>query len=63
MKQVLRPSPLLLKWLGALAGAAVLLGVLSALGIDYPKQLDTLYWGALLALAGVSVFDGFRLTR
>ncbi|WP_122550989.1 DUF58 domain-containing protein [Pseudomonas viridiflava] len=63
MKQVLRPSPLLLKWLGALAGAAVLLGVLSALGIDYPKQLDTLYWGALLALAGASVFDGFRLTR
>ncbi|MBA1230144.1 DUF58 domain-containing protein [Pseudomonas viridiflava] len=63
MNQVLKPSTLLLRWLGALLGVAVLLGVLNALGIDYPRQVDTLYWSAMLALTGVCLFDGFRLTR
>ncbi|CAM3471592.1 hypothetical protein BZK31_16530 [Pseudomonas floridensis] len=63
MKQLLKPSTLLLRWLGGLAGIAVLLGIIDALGIDYPKRIDTLYWAALLGLAGICLFDGFRLTR
>ncbi|SHN19558.1 Uncharacterized conserved protein, DUF58 family, contains vWF domain [Pseudomonas asturiensis] len=63
MKQVLKPSARLLRWLGTLAAIAVVPGVIHALGITYPAQVDTLFWGALLALAGLSVFDALGLAR
>ncbi|AHG39636.1 membrane protein [Pseudomonas syringae CC1557] len=63
MKQMLRPSVTMLRWLGALTCGAMLLGTLHALGIDYPAQLDSLYWGALLVLAIASVLDAFWLAR
>ncbi|MCF5600686.1 DUF58 domain-containing protein, partial [Pseudomonas syringae] len=63
MKQMLRPTVALLRWLGALTCGALLLGTLHALGIDYPAQLDRLYWGALLVLAIASLLDAFWLVR
>ncbi|AKT32130.1 DUF58 domain-containing protein [Pseudomonas syringae pv. actinidiae] len=63
MKQVLKPAVTMLYWLGGLALLALLLGTLQALGIDYPAKIDSLYWGALLALAGLSLLDACWLLR
>ncbi|MDF5891980.1 DUF58 domain-containing protein [Pseudomonas syringae pv. syringae] len=63
MKQVLKPSITLLRWLGGLMGVALLLGTFHALGIEYPAKIDDLYWGALLALVVVSLLDAIWLLR
>ena len=63
MKQALKPSRLLLGWLGALMGLAVVLGTLGALGIDLPAKLSAAGWGLLMALILLSLLDAWRLTR
>ena len=63
MKQVLEPSRLLLGWFGALLGLTVVLGTLTALGIDLPATLSAAGWGLLLALVLISLIDALRLTR
>ncbi|MCF5743544.1 MULTISPECIES: DUF58 domain-containing protein [Pseudomonas syringae group] len=63
MKQLLKPSVPMLCWLGGLACVALLLGTLHALGIDYPQQIDSLYRGAMLALAGLALLDAVLLLR
>lgn len=63
MKQVLKPAVAMLYWLSGLACLALLLGTLHALGIDYPAKIDSLYWGALLALVGLSLLDACWLLR
>ncbi|MCI3946914.1 hypothetical protein K0038_03990 [Pseudomonas syringae] len=63
MKQLLKPSVPMLRWLGGLACIALLLGTLDALGVGYPAQIDSLYWGAMLALAGLGLLDAILLLR
>ncbi|KPX45477.1 Type A von Willebrand factor domain-containing protein [Pseudomonas syringae pv. helianthi] len=63
MKQALKPSVPMLRWLGGFLGIALLLGTLHALGIEYPAGIDGLYRGALLAFAGLSLLDAFWLLR
>ncbi|MCQ3021653.1 DUF58 domain-containing protein [Pseudomonas savastanoi] len=63
MKQVLKPSVLMLRWLGGFMCVALLTGTLHALGIEYPAKIDELYRAALLAFAGVSLLDAFWLLR
>ncbi|MCD5995222.1 DUF58 domain-containing protein [Pseudomonas sp. CDFA 602] len=60
MKQVMKPSTLLLRWVGGFAGVAILSGTLNALGIEYSAHLNAFYWAGLLTLAGVSILDGWR---
>ncbi|MDO7928629.1 DUF58 domain-containing protein [Pseudomonas sp. KFB-139] len=63
MKQAFRPSVVLLRWLGGLAGIALLLGTLKALSVELPHQVTTLFWGALLGLTGASLFDLIKVAR
>lgn len=63
MKQMLKPSVASLGWLGILAGVALLLGVLSALSVNVPDELSTLFFGLLLALLMLALTDAFRLSR
>ena len=50
----MRPTRLLLIWLGVLLGLSVLLGALGALQIKVPDTLHAVTWGLLLALLGVA---------
>ncbi|SEI66430.1 Uncharacterized conserved protein, DUF58 family, contains vWF domain [Pseudomonas linyingensis] len=59
----MKPSPRLLALAAALLLAAILLGALPLLGIALPAWLDGLWWGSLLALAGVALFDALWLRR
>ncbi|NWB94752.1 DUF58 domain-containing protein [Pseudomonas gingeri] len=59
----MRPSRLLLIWLGVLLGLGILLGTLRALGIELPERLGAITWGLLLALLLLSLLDGARLRR
>jgi uncharacterized protein (DUF58 family) len=63
MKQTLKPSRLLLCWLGGLMLLAVIVGALSALGIELPSKLSAVCWGLLLALVLLGLFDALRLIR
>ncbi|MDB6145678.1 MAG: hypothetical protein JWP80_4722, partial [Pseudomonas sp.] len=63
MKQTLRPSRLLLCWLGGLTVVAGLAGASTALGVELPAQLSAVCWGLLLALVVLGLFDAFRLIR
>ncbi|RMR04098.1 hypothetical protein ALP94_05404 [Pseudomonas savastanoi pv. glycinea] len=63
MKQLLKPSTALLGWLGGLAGTALLLGVLSALAIEVPDEVGTLFYALLLALLVLALADAIRLIR
>ncbi len=63
MKQTLKPSAALLGWLAGLSGVAVVLGILSALGIALPKPVSTLYWALLAALLLLALLDAWRLKR
>ena len=51
----MRPTRLLLIWLGVLLGLSVLLGALGALQIKVPDTLHAVTWGLLLALRGATV--------
>ncbi|CAD5200510.1 DUF58 domain-containing protein [Pseudomonas sp. FEN] len=59
----MRPSRLLLIWLGALFGLGIGLGTLKALGVELPERLGAIGWGLLLALLLLSLLDGARLKR
>lgn len=63
MKQMLKPSRVLLGWLGALAGIALLLGVLSALSVKVPEGFSTVFCSLLLALLILALIDALRLIR
>lgn len=63
MKQTLKPSVALLCWLAGLAVVAVVPGILSALNIEVPKQITTLYWALLAAVLWLALLDGWRLKR
>ncbi|TRX75410.1 DUF58 domain-containing protein [Pseudomonas mangiferae] len=59
----MRPSRALLAAVAVLAGLALLLGTLSALGIAVPAVATQAWWGALLALAALAAADAWRLRR
>lgn len=59
----MKPSPRLLGLSAALLLAAILLGALPLLGLALPAWSHGLWWGALLALAGVALFDALWLRR
>jgi uncharacterized protein (DUF58 family) len=63
MKQVLKPSRLLLGCLCVLAGLALLLGSLSALQISAAQSLQPFYCSLLLALLALALVDAWRLLR
>lgn len=63
MKQTLKPSVTLLYWLAGLSAVAVVLGILSALNLDVPKEVDRLYWALLAAMLLLALLDAWRLTR
>lgn len=59
----MKPTRLLLIWLGTLAGLDILLGTLRALGIEAFPRLDSIAWGLLLALLLLALLDALRLLR
>ncbi|WP_415761682.1 DUF58 domain-containing protein [Pseudomonas sp. CP4] len=59
----MKPSRLLLIWLGLLLGVSIVLGALQALQIDIPSSLISINWGLLLALWALAVIDALRLRR
>jgi uncharacterized protein (DUF58 family) len=63
MKQLHKPSTRLLWWLAALAGFAVVLGALQALGRGPVARLDALFWALLWVMGGLAALDAFWLLR
>jgi uncharacterized protein (DUF58 family) len=61
MKQAFKPSALLLRVLGGLAAVALLFDLLKVLDVAVPMPADTVFHGALLALAGLALVDAIRL--
>ncbi|WP_419736745.1 DUF58 domain-containing protein [Pseudomonas sp. COR18] len=59
----MKPSRLLLTWLGVLLGLGILLGSLKALALELPESLDSIGWGLLLALLLLASLDAARLWR
>ncbi|BAQ82660.1 MULTISPECIES: DUF58 domain-containing protein [Pseudomonas] len=59
----MKPTRLLLIWLGTLAGLDLLLGAMRALGIQAMPRLDSIAWGLLLALLLLALLDALRLSR
>jgi len=59
----MRPTRLLLIWLGVLLGLSILLGTLGALQVKVPDTLHAVTWGLLLALLLLAVLDAGRLRR
>ena len=63
MKQILKPSRLQLIWLGGLTGVAVIVGTLTALGVNLPSSVSAVCWGLLLAMMILSLIDALKLLR
>ncbi|MGE1175987.1 DUF58 domain-containing protein [Pseudomonas sp. BW7P1] len=59
----MKPSRLLLIWLGLLLAIGIVLGTLQALDVEVPSSLLSINWGLLLALFALSLLDALRLKR
>ena len=59
----MKPTRLLLNWLGVLLGLGILLGAASALQFKVPDTLHSVAWGLLLALLLLAMLDAMRLRR
>jgi uncharacterized protein (DUF58 family) len=59
----MKPTRLLLTWLGVLLGLSILLGALTALQLKLPDTLHSVTWGLLLALLLLALLDAIRLRR
>ncbi|MDY7531208.1 DUF58 domain-containing protein [Pseudomonas sp. Bout1] len=59
----MRPTRLLLIWLGVLLGLSTLIGALVALQVKVPGTLHSVIWGLLLALLLLALLDASRLHR
>ena len=57
----MKPTRLLLNWLGVLLGVGILLGTASALQFKVPDTLHSIAWGLLLALLLLALLDAMRL--
>ncbi|BDB21679.1 membrane protein [Pseudomonas sp. CYM-20-01] len=56
----MKPTRLLLNWLGALLGLGILLGTAAALQLTVSDTLHSLVWGLLLALLLLAMLDAVR---
>ncbi|ONH57427.1 Uncharacterized conserved protein, DUF58 family, contains vWF domain [Pseudomonas cedrina] len=59
----MKPTRLLLNWLGVLLGLNILLGTAAALQLKVPDTLHSVAWGLLLALLLLATLDALRLRR
>ncbi|MGR3888953.1 DUF58 domain-containing protein [Pseudomonas sp. 1152_12] len=59
----MKPTRLLLSWLGALLGLNIMLGAAAALQLKVPDTLHSVAWGLLLALLLLMLLDAARLRR
>ncbi|AZF07103.1 DUF58 domain-containing protein [Pseudomonas sp. R5-89-07] len=59
----MKPTRLLLTWLGVLLALDILLGTSAALQFTVPKALHAIAWGLLLALLLLAMLDAIRLRR
>ncbi|MBV4452385.1 MULTISPECIES: DUF58 domain-containing protein [Pseudomonas] len=59
----MKPTRLLLNWLGVLLGLNILLGTAAALQFKVPDTLNSVAWGLLLALLLLAMLDALRLRR
>ena len=59
----MKPTRLLLSWLGVLLGLNTLLGAAAALQFMVPDTLHSVAWGLLLALLLLTLLDAIRLRR
>ena len=59
----MKPTRLLLTWLGVLLGLNILLGTAQALQLGVPESLHSVAWGLLLALFLLALLDAMRLRR
>lgn len=59
----MKPTRLLLIWLGVLLGLNTLLGASVALQLKVPETLHSVAWGLLLALLLLALLDAARLHR
>ena len=57
----MKPTRLLLTWLGALLGLSTSLGAAAALQFKVPGTLHSVMWGLLLALLLLAMLDALRL--
>jgi uncharacterized protein (DUF58 family) len=57
----MKPTRLLLNWLGVLLGVGILLRTASALQFKVPDTLHSIAWGLLLALLLLALLDAMRL--
>ncbi|NWD84434.1 DUF58 domain-containing protein [Pseudomonas reactans] len=57
----MKPTRLLLNWLGVLLGLDILLGIAAALQFKVPDTLHSIAWGLLLALLLLALLDATRL--
>lgn len=57
----MKPTRLLLNWLGVLLGLGILLGTAAALQFKVPDTLHSIAWGLLLALLLLALLDATRL--
>lgn len=59
----MKPTRLLLIWLGVLAGLGTILGATRALGVEIAPRLDSVAWGLVLALSLLALLDAWRAWR
>ncbi|WP_043300665.1 DUF58 domain-containing protein [Pseudomonas sp. M47T1] len=59
----MKPSRLLLAWLGVLLVANLMLGSLDALGVALPQAVQSVAWGMLLAFLLLGALDAWRVRR
>jgi uncharacterized protein (DUF58 family) len=58
-----KPSRLLLLWLGVLLAIGIVLGALQALDVALPAYVSRINWGLLLALLTLALLDAIRLKQ
>ena len=59
----MKPTRLMLSWLGVLLGLNILLGCAAALQLKVPDTVHSIAWGLLLALLLLTLLDAARLRR
>ena len=59
----MKPTRLLLLWLGVLLAIGIVLGALQALDVALPAFVSRVNWGLLLALLALAVLDAIRLKQ
>ncbi|MGY2377312.1 DUF58 domain-containing protein [Pseudomonas sp. SDO524_S393] len=59
----MKPTRLLLIWLGILLGLSLVLGTATALQVKVPDTLHAILWGLFLALLLLALLDALRLRR